>query len=55
MKNIISDFCVRDAAEIEVKEADDADDIFTKFMGDEVDPRRGFIQANALSVANLHI
>ena len=38
-----------------MREADEADDIFTKLMGDEVEPRREFIQANALSVANLDV
>ncbi|WP_420412560.1 DNA topoisomerase (ATP-hydrolyzing) subunit B [Roseibium sp.] len=46
---------VRSLLQVKVREADDADDIFTKLMGDEVDPRREFIQDNALAVANLDI
>ncbi len=46
---------VRSLLQVKVREADDADDIFTKLMGDEVDPRREFIQDNALSVANLDV
>ena len=38
-----------------MREADEADDIFTNLMGDEVEPRREFIQTNALSVANLDV
>ena len=40
---------------VEAQEADLADEIFTKLMGDIVEPRREFIQDNALSVANLDV
>jgi DNA gyrase subunit B len=46
---------VRSLLQVKIREADEADDIFTKLMGDEVEPRRDFIQANALSVANLDV
>lgn len=46
---------VRSLLQVKVREADDADGIFTKLMGDEVDPRREFIQDNALTVANLDV
>ena len=37
-----------------IKEVDEADDIFTKLMGDVVEPRREFIQDNSLS-ANVDV
>ncbi|WP_316857966.1 DNA topoisomerase (ATP-hydrolyzing) subunit B [uncultured Cohaesibacter sp.] len=45
----------RTLLQVRVQEADDADDIFAKLMGDDVEPRRHFIQDNALNVANLDI
>lgn len=41
--------------QIEVDQADVADEIFTQLMGDVVEPRREFIQDNALNVANLDV
>jgi len=45
----------RSLLQVKIKEVDEADDIFTKLMGDVVEPRREFIQDNALSVANLDV
>ncbi|MGB1413171.1 MAG: DNA topoisomerase (ATP-hydrolyzing) subunit B [Paracoccaceae bacterium] len=39
--------------QVKIEDAAEADDMFTKLMGDVVEPRREFIQKNALSVANL--
>ncbi|MHA1127369.1 MAG: DNA topoisomerase (ATP-hydrolyzing) subunit B [Alphaproteobacteria bacterium] len=43
----------RTLLQVKIERADEADEIFTKLMGDVVEPRREFIQDNALSVANL--
>jgi DNA gyrase subunit B len=45
----------RTLLQVKVREADEADDLFGRLMGDDVDPRREFIQDNALSVANLDV
>jgi DNA gyrase subunit B len=41
--------------QVEIEQADVADEIFTRLMGDIVEPRREFIQENALNVANLDV
>jgi DNA gyrase subunit B len=43
----------RTLLQVKVEDMAEADDIFTKLMGDVVEPRREFIQTNALSVENL--
>ncbi len=43
----------RTLLQVKVDDLAEADDIFTKLMGDVVEPRREFIQQNALSVENL--
>jgi len=43
----------RTLLQVRVDDVVEADDIFTKLMGDVVEPRREFIQKNALSVENL--
>jgi DNA gyrase subunit B len=45
------DLNARSLLQVKVKEVDDADDIFTKLMGELVEPRRAFIQDNALAAS----
>ncbi|TDI58622.1 MAG: DNA topoisomerase (ATP-hydrolyzing) subunit B [Alphaproteobacteria bacterium] len=45
----------RSLLQVRIREGDEADDLFAKLMGDEVEPRREFIQTNALNVANLDV
>jgi DNA gyrase subunit B len=49
------DINARSLLQVRRQEGDQADDLFTKLMGDIVEPRREFIQENALSVANLDV
>ena len=46
---------VRTLLKVEIKDGDDNDRLFSELMGDLVEPRRDFINDNALSVANLDI
>jgi len=46
---------VRTLLQVKASHADDAEDVFSTLMGDVVEPRRDFIQANALKVANLDV
>jgi DNA gyrase subunit B len=49
------DINARTLLQVKTGELDEADEIFSKLMGDVVEPRREFIQLNALNVANLDV
>ncbi len=46
---------IRNLVQVKVEAADKADEIFSTLMGDVVEPRRDFIQNNALDVSNLDV
>ena len=45
----------RRLSQVQIEDAVSADEIFTVLMGDEVAPRRDFIQQNAFAVSNLDV
>ena len=45
----------RSLLQVKIDMLDDADQVFSTLMGDVVEPRKDFIQENALNVINLDI
>jgi len=43
----------RTLLQVRIEDAVSCDEVFTTLMGDQVEPRRDFIEKNALSVVNL--
>ncbi|CAG0975981.1 DNA gyrase subunit B [Burkholderiales bacterium] len=46
---------VRRLLKVQIEDAVTSEDIFTKLMGEDVEPRRAFIESNALGVRNLDV